>query len=63
MKKVICPKCKKEELEFTFAGNNGYVAICGTCKELLYFCTIFSKVTMFKPTGEEIEMSYQVLYN
>ncbi len=61
--KVLCPKCKKEKLNFNFAGNNGYVAMCGTCQELLYYCAIFGKTTQFKPTGKSYEIHWQDVYN
>lgn len=53
-----CPKCKSV-LEFDFAGNNGYVAICAKCKELHYYCSIFGKSTIFKPTGEVIPIDVE----
>lgn len=53
-----CPKCS-EELEFNFAGNNGYVAFCGKCQALLYYCSIFSKIDFFKPTKESFEAYFK----
>jgi len=52
-----CPKCGKTA-EFNFCNNNGYVAVCGECKLMLYYCAIFSKITVAKPTGEEFEMQF-----
>lgn len=55
---VKCPKCKKQDIEFNFAGNNGYVAMCATCKLLLYYCAIFGNVSYFKATGEEYSLQF-----
>ena len=51
-----CPKCSNE-LEFNFAGYNGYVAFCKECQALLYYCSIFSKIDFFVPTKESFEVS------
>ena len=61
--KIKCPKCKEVELEFSFAGNNGYVAMCKVCKELMYYCSIFESITVFKATGESIKLKGKEFYN
>lgn len=55
----MCPKCKIIELEFSFAGNNGYVAFCKKCQAMFYYCSIFGKVDMFVPNNERFEVDYK----
>ena len=52
-----CPKCE-DNVEFNFAGNNGYVGFCKKCQALLYYCSILGKIDFFKPTGEKFEVSF-----
>lgn len=56
-----CPKCSNE-VEFNFASNNGYVGMCPTCKQLLYYCAIFSTIDFFNPTHEKFEVSFKDFY-
>jgi DNA-directed RNA polymerase subunit M/transcription elongation factor TFIIS len=58
---VKCPKCKKEELSFNFAGCNGYVAFCKECKGMMYLCSIMSTVDFFEMTGERFDMMFSEL--
>lgn len=59
---IPCPKCSNE-VEFNFASNNGYVGMCGTCQELLYYCAIFSTIDVFKPTKERFDkIDYKSFY-
>jgi len=56
-----CPKCKSV-LEFNFAGCNGYVGMCEKCQVLHYYCALFGKTTVFKPTGESLPMDLDYGY-
>lgn len=58
---VDCPKCHKEVIELEFCGNNGYVGFCKNEKELLYYCSVLQTVTIFKPTGEHIDLNWNDL--
>ena len=58
---ILCPQCNREDIKFTFAGNNGYISFCKTCQCLLYFCSIFQKIDVFKPTKKRYDMTYQKL--
>jgi len=53
-----CPKCEKK-VEWNFAGNNGYVTMCGNCKRLFYYCAIFSTVDEFKPIHKQYDWNIQ----
>ena len=57
----ICPNCNIEHVKFIFHEKNGYVAFCDYCESLLYYCSMFEKVTYFKPTGEEIPLPFDDL--
>lgn len=56
-----CQKCGNE-VEYNFASNNGYVGMCGTCKELHYYCSIFGTIDIFKPTREKFNVNFKDFY-
>jgi len=59
-----CPIHKNHEVEWNFAGNNGYVGFCNedsqgvhATQHLLYYCLIFGNVSVFdRIAGETKEI-------
>ena len=56
---IFCQLDGIHKVVLTFAGNNGYVGMCGHCEKLFYYCAIFGKITVFSPDHKEIDMQFK----